>query len=111
MTPEGKVVAIIRKRIKSAGGLVRKCEWSGVRGAPDLFVMLNGHHCWIEAKAETGRVAPHQAREHERMRHAGCQVHIVRGEAEADTVVELIEFSKQVSALCESSCLGNTNEK
>lgn len=34
MTPEGKVVALIKKRIKEAGGEVRKCAWENCRGAP-----------------------------------------------------------------------------
>lgn len=67
MTPEGKVVALIKKRIKEAGGEVRKCAWENCRGAPDLLVMLPGIHAWIEAKTETGKLGPHQAREHTRM--------------------------------------------
>lgn len=31
MTPEGKVVALIKKRIKEAGGEVRKCSWENCR--------------------------------------------------------------------------------
>ena len=50
MTPEGKVVALIKKRVKEAGGEVRKCAWENCRGAPDLLVMLPGIHAWIEAK-------------------------------------------------------------
>ena len=42
MTPEGKVVALIRARVKEANGEVRKCSWEGVRGAPDLLVLLPG---------------------------------------------------------------------
>lgn len=58
MTPEGKVVALIKKRVKEAGGEVRKCAWENCRGAPDLLVMLPGIHAWIEAKTETGKLGP-----------------------------------------------------
>lgn len=56
MTPEGKVVALIRARVKEANGEVRKCSWEGVRGAPDLLVLLPGVHAWIEAKARSGLI-------------------------------------------------------
>ena len=72
MTPEGKNVAFFRSLIKAAGGTVRKQHWEGVRGAPDLFVMLPCVHAWVEMKAEGGDLAPHQIREIRRMDAAGC---------------------------------------
>lgn len=95
MTPEGKVVALIKKRIKEAGGEVRKCAWENCRGAPDLLVMLPGIHAWIEAKTETGKLGPHQAREHTRMATAGCKVYVVFGEDQAQALVShLISVSR-----------------
>lgn len=97
MTPEGKVVALIRARVKDAGGEVRKCSWEGVRGAPDLLVLLPGVHAWIEAKAHNGVLKPHQVREHARLQNAGCQVYVVCGEEQAESLVShLIALSRSV---------------
>lgn len=96
MTPEGKVVALIKKRIKDAGGEVRKCSWENCRGAPDLLVLLPGIHAWIEAKAEDGKLGPHQTREHNRMQNAGCKVYVVFGVAHAQALVShLIAVSRE----------------
>ena len=77
MTPEGKVVAAIRKAVKAAGGEVRKAVWVGHHGCPDLFVMVNGKTFWIEAKAPGKKPEPHQAREHETMRRFGAEVYVI----------------------------------
>ena len=42
MTPEGKLVAYIRRRVRELGGLCRKCSWEGHAGAPDLLILLRG---------------------------------------------------------------------
>lgn len=57
MTPEGKVVAAIKREAKALGGDTRKVEWSGRRGAPDLLVLLPGMHFFIEAKAPGGEAS------------------------------------------------------
>ena len=77
MTPEGRVVAYIRRKVAVAGGQVRKCAWEGRAAAPDLLVMLSGRHFWIEAKAPGQKPRPAQLREHEIMRRAGgCAVYV-----------------------------------
>jgi len=92
MTPEGKVVAAIRSTVRNAGGLVRKVEWSGVRGAPDLFVMLGGRHCFVEVKAPGNRPDPHQTREHLRMaRVGGCEIYVIDSEPLAKLLPMLME--------------------
>ncbi len=97
MTPEGKVVALIRARVKEANGKVRKCSWEGVRGAPDLLVLLPGVHAWIEAKAHNGALRPHQVREHARLQKAGCQVYVVYGEDQAESLVShLVALSRSM---------------
>ena len=97
MTPEGKVVALIKKRIKEAGGEVRKCSWENCRGAPDLLVMLPGVHAWIECKAHNGILKPHQVREHARLQKAGCKVFVVYGEDQAESLIShLVALSRSV---------------
>lgn len=74
MTPEGRVVAAIKKAVKALGGETRKVEWSSRRGAPDLLILLPGRHFFIEAKAPGEEPRPEQLREHERLRKAGLDV-------------------------------------
>lgn len=89
MTPEGKVVAAIKKAAKKQGGDTRKVEWSGRRGAPDLLILLPGKHFFVEAKAPGEKPRPEQLREHERLRAAGFSVYVVSSEAEAERVMIL----------------------
>lgn len=77
MTPEGKVVAAIRKVVKELGGETRKVEWSGRRGAPDLLILLPGQHFFIEAKAPGEKPRPEQVREHARLVKAGFDVVVI----------------------------------
>ena len=89
MTPEGRNVALIRQEIRKLHGIVRKCHWEGVRGAPDLFVMMPwGAHFWIEVKAESGRLAAHQDREIRRMLQAGCSVDVLRNRKEIEAFID-----------------------
>lgn len=96
MTPEGRVVADIKAAMKDLGGDVRKCQWVGHAGAPDLFIMvprldedLNaagfGFHLWVEVKAPGKTPEPHQLREHAKMEEAGCNVCVV------DSVLDAID--------------------
>lgn len=78
MTPEGKIVQDIRRWIKSIGGQTRKCSWEGRRGAPDLLIMINGHHHWLEVKSAKGELTLLQRAEIGLMRQNGCSVDVVR---------------------------------
>lgn len=73
----------LRKQATAAGALVRKMIWPGHRGAPDRLVIwpaLRVDLGWrpaidfIELKAPGKKPDPHQEREHERLRAAGCTV-------------------------------------
>lgn len=88
MTPEGKIVHDIRMWVKKAGGDSRKCEWASRRGAPDLFIMLNGEHYWLEVKSPTGTVSALQEKEIDIMRRNGCRVEVVRSLEDARGVLE-----------------------
>lgn len=82
MTPEGRIVAFIRRTIRSDGGQVRKCEWAGHAGAPDLFVMYGGRHWWIECKAPGESPRAIQRHEFSVMQAAGgCSVLVFDSEA------------------------------
>ena len=77
MTPEGKIAAAIRGRVKAMGGQVRKCAWEARAGAPDLLIMIRGSHFWIECKAPGEKPRRVQNREIAIMRQAGgCSVYV-----------------------------------
>ena len=66
------------RRANEVGGEVRKVKWIGRRGAPDRVVMLPGSQLyWVELKRPGQKAAPHQAREHERMRGMGQTVVVI----------------------------------
>ena len=77
MTPEGRLVDFLRRRVAELGGATRKCEWSNHAGAPDIFVMLSGVHFWVELKQYGQKPRPIQTREHGLMRQAGCAVYVL----------------------------------
>lgn len=96
MTPEGKVVADIKVAMKKLGCVVRKCQWVGRVGAPDLFIMVpgtvtkdTGYHFWVEVKAPGEKPKPHQVREHKAMEQAGCRVYVHDNAAD---VVRRVQF-------------------
>jgi hypothetical protein len=76
---ESQIEAHLVKRVKAAGGEVRKVQWIGRRGAPDRLVMLPApigqrRGFWVELKAPGQPLKPHQAREHARMKRMGESV-------------------------------------
>lgn len=88
MTPEGKLVAFIRRRVREMGGETRKCSWEGRTGAPDLFVMLRGSHLWIECKAPGKSPKEIQLREHDVMREiGGCKVFVADSQETAERIL------------------------
>lgn len=74
---ERDVERALIKRVKQAGGEVRKLAWIGRRGAPDRLVMLPGRYLFVELKAPGGRVSRLQDLEHRRLRDAGFDVRVV----------------------------------
>lgn len=74
---ESAVRAHLHRRVKELGGEYRAAKWFGRSHCPDDFIMLPGRHLWVEAK-RPGKVAEDaQAREHERMRAAHCEVYVL----------------------------------
>lgn len=83
MTPEGKIEAHLKRRVKELGGEVRKLAWIGRANAPDRLVMLpvnemawtsmpsRRRHPLVELKAPGVKPSAAQLREHERLRAAG----------------------------------------
>lgn len=65
------------KRVKAAGGEVRKVQWPGRAGAPDRVVMLPGQLVWVELKRPGAKPRLQQLLEHERMRRMGQTVLVI----------------------------------
>lgn len=106
MTPESINMQYLKRRVKSLGGICRKCSWAGVAGAPDWLVMFPdpAGHCWIELKAPGERPRPLQVREQEYMRQCGCVVYVCDSPESIDHAInDLFEnhFVTTITLSCE----------
>lgn len=82
------------KKVKEAGGEIRKCLWIGRRGAPDRRVMIPGSKpCWVELKAPGKKPEPHQEREMRRMGELGEMTYIVDCMEGVDLLLKDIRIS------------------
>jgi len=84
---ERDIEAYFKKRVEALGGLVRKLEFIGHRGAPDRLAILQNNVWFIEFKSAGGVVAAHQLREHARMRAAGATVLVIRSREEVHALL------------------------
>jgi hypothetical protein len=84
MSVEYRIEREAVRRAEAAGFYVRKVTWQGRVGAPDrLFSRADRPGVFIEFKAPDETAEPHQAREHEKMRAAGLEVHVCDSVADA----------------------------
>ena len=85
---EAEIEQHLVRRVKEAGGEVRKVQFIGRRGAPDRLVMLPTRFSfWVELKAP-GKVAePHQVREHDRMIRMGQLVVVIDSKESVDKIM------------------------
>jgi hypothetical protein len=84
---ESEIRKALKERVESYGGEIRAVAWLGRAHAPDVLCLFPpdtnklhwvGHsHPFIETKAPKKGPTEGQAREHERMRAAGCVVHVI----------------------------------
>ncbi len=103
LTPEGRIVAYAKKRLKEKGCLVRKIAYEMRRGCPDMLVLVPYRELvwsggvekykpcvlFIEFKKdETTEPEPHQLAEHRRMRAAGGDVRVIGSVAQVDALIE-----------------------
>lgn len=85
---ESDIEQYLVKRVRSAGGEIRKVAWPGRVGAPDRLVMLPARRTWVELKAPGEPAKPHQIREHNRMRRMGEFVEVIDSIAAVDQLIE-----------------------
>lgn len=71
---EHDVRAHLHARIKELGGEHRALKYLGRKHATDDLVLLPGRHVFVEGKRPKKDATEAQAREHERLRAAGCEV-------------------------------------
>jgi hypothetical protein len=110
---ESVVESHLVKRVEETGGLCRKVQWIGRRGAPDRLVgwpaTYNGQffrehndgsaspisrgavNALIETKRPAKGAEAHQAREHERLRAIGFDVRVL------DTIEKVDDFIKEMT--------------
>ena len=100
MAAEGDLRKKLKVRVEAYGGEIRAVSWLGRRNAPDVLCLFpdtaphpigfgneagwNMHHPFVETKAPKKGPTEAQAREHERMRAAGCEVLVISTEAQLD---------------------------
>lgn len=88
MAAEGDLRKKLKARVKAYGGEIRAVAWLGRRNAPDVLCLFpvewGGTHCFIETKAPEGKPSAAQAREHVRLRAAGCVVLVISTGAQLD---------------------------
>jgi Holliday junction resolvase len=78
MQPEAGLVRRMKEALERDGWLVRKIQGTAFsrKGMPDLIVVKDGFHCWIEAKQEGGKLTPIQAVEHATLKAFGARVFV-----------------------------------
>lgn len=87
---EGNIREALKARVIAYGGEIRAVSWLGRSNAPDVLALLPGtsvtsyNHPFIETKRPGKGATEAQAREHERMRAAGCVVLVITTLEELD---------------------------
>ncbi len=104
---EGDIREALKARVEAYGGEIRAVSWLGRNNAPDVLCLFPGEdarggslywrrlafedydqqqalHPFIETKAPKKSATAAQAREHERMRAAGCEVLVITDLSELD---------------------------
>lgn len=78
MAREQSIETPVVRKAEIAGFFVRKVSWVGRKHAPDrIFSRKDRGEVWLEFKRPKGKARAGQAREHEKMRNAGMEVHVV----------------------------------
>jgi len=77
----------LHDRVKELGGDYRRVSWIGRNAAADDLVLLPNRHLLVECKRPGKAATPAQAREHDRLRAAGFEVHVVSTFAEIDAIL------------------------
>lgn len=75
---ESAIEQYLVKRVKEAGGQIRKVQWVGRRGAPDRLVLLPGRApTYVELKRPGEKPRVLQEREHRMLEKYGASVVVI----------------------------------
>lgn len=74
----------LKARVEAHGGELRAVSWLGRANAPDVLCLLPDAHFFVETKRPGKDATAAQAREHERLRAAGCVVYVITTIEELD---------------------------
>jgi hypothetical protein len=88
---ESTVEAYFVKRVKEAGGLQRKFVSPGHKGVPDRIAVFYGWVFFVELKAPGKPLRDDQAREHDKLFAAGCNVFVIDSKEGVDYFIESIK--------------------
>lgn len=91
---------VVRKA-KVKGWYTRKCIWGGMRSAPDRIFAKAGIVLWIELKRIRRTATESQAREHKKMRAAGCRVFVADSVDAAMAILDRHDTDIWGRAACE----------
>lgn len=83
---ENQIEEHLHTRVRELGGDYRRLSWIGRNGANDDLILLprDSRHLLVECKRPGKTATTAQAREHDRLRAAGFEVHVVSTTAEID---------------------------
>lgn len=87
-TRERDIENYLCRKVRRAGGDVRKVRWINRRGAPDRLVLLPDKVVWVELKAPGQKAKPHQLREHERLRKFGLVVLVIDSYEQIEELIQ-----------------------
>lgn len=86
---ERAVESYLCRRVKRAGGEVRKLAWLGRRHAPDRVVLWPGRHDLVELKRPGEKPRLGQRREHLRLMRYGFAVFVLDTKDAVDRYLEM----------------------
>ena len=89
MTRESQIEKYLHDRVKALGGEYRRMSWIGRRNANDDLILLYDppRHLVVECKRPGEDATEAQAREHDRLRRAGCEIHVVSTFEQIDAIL------------------------
>jgi hypothetical protein len=83
---ESVIEQYLHDRVRALGGDYRRVSWIGRNGANDDLILLPGRHVLVECKKPGKSATSAQAREHDRLRAAGFEVHVVSTRPDIDAL-------------------------
>jgi Holliday junction resolvase len=86
---ESRLQAYLINKCRKAGAFAVKLESPSRRGFPDVLIIYDGHHLFVELKNELkGRLSFPQQRVIAELEQAGAEVHVLFGLAEVNNWLE-----------------------